>query len=162
MQDQLQKAITLAKKTGDRLIVFDPTNTELTYVVMTIDDYERMVDKKSEVKGLTEDELLDKINRDIANWKSEQDYNENINTGLIKETIKESLINREKIGNLDNFSQGGYISGAANLVEKPPVLVKEDKIAEEAKNKWSIPSTRKRNAEEIIDEDTQYLEEITF
>ena len=35
---------------------------------------------------------------------------------------------------------------------------------EEARNKWSIPSTRKRNAEEIVDEDedTQYLEEVKF
>jgi phosphoribosylaminoimidazole-succinocarboxamide synthase len=27
------------------------------------------------VRGLTEDQLLDKINRDIAIWKSEQDFN---------------------------------------------------------------------------------------
>ena len=65
MQEQLQKAIILAKKTGDRLIIFDPANVDLTYVVMPLEHYERLVIKKSEVKGLTEQELLDKINRDI-------------------------------------------------------------------------------------------------
>jgi hypothetical protein len=158
MQDQLQKAIKLAKKTGDRLIVFDPNHTDLTYVVMTIDDYERMVEKRSEVKGLTEQELIDKINRDIAIWKSDQDYNENIDTDHIRSVLKERFSFNKK--------QGGYYSGATNKIEQAPVSFEaettEKEIKNDGRNKWSIPPTRKRNAEEIIDEDTQYLEEITF
>jgi len=75
MNKQLRKAINLAKKTGDRLIVYDSSNQEDTFVVMLLDEYEKMVTTRSEVRGLTEDELLDKINRDIAIWKSEQVFN---------------------------------------------------------------------------------------
>ena len=171
MQDQLQKAIKLAKKTGDRLIVFDPANTELTYVVMTLDDYERIVVKKSEVRGLTEDELLDKINRDIAIWKSEQDFGDDIDVGYVRAAIKEQFANANREKTL-NKSQGGYFSGVTDPVREAPFSViaemseeKDKEVKTEGpKNKWSIPPTRKRNAEEILDEDenTQYLEEITF
>ena len=168
MQDQLQKAIKLAKKTGDRLIVFDPSNTNLAYVVMTLEEYERLVVKKSEVKDLTEDELLDKINRDIAIWKSEQDFSDDINTECFRTAIKEQFAStREKAV---NKPQGGYFSGVTNPEREAPFSVlnnfddpREVKM-EETRNKWSIPSTRKRNAEEIVDEDedTQYLEEVKF
>ena len=64
--NQLQKAINLVKKTGDRLIVFDKAESGNPFVVMSIDEYEKLVIGRSEVRGLTENELLDKINRDIA------------------------------------------------------------------------------------------------
>lgn len=116
MQEQLQKAIKLAKKTGDRLIVFDPNNADLAYVVMTLEDYERLMVKKSEVKGLTEDELLDKINRDIAIWKSEQDFSDEIDTGYVKTAIKEQFANIiDNRGKTVNKPQGGYFSGVTNL-----------------------------------------------
>ena len=73
----MQKLIRLSKKTGDRLIVFDDNNPEDSFVLMGVNDYEKLVIQKSEVRGLTEDELLDKINRDIAIWKSENDFREN-------------------------------------------------------------------------------------
>lgn len=58
MQNQLQKAIDLVKKTGDRLLVFDSAKPDNVYVVMNLKDYENLVLGKSEVRGLTEDELL--------------------------------------------------------------------------------------------------------
>ncbi len=62
MQDnQLQRAIDLTKKTGDRLIVFDKADSESPYVVMSLDEYEKLAVGHSEVRGLTENELLDKI-----------------------------------------------------------------------------------------------------
>ena len=39
MQDQLAKAINLAKKTGDRLIVFDSAKPDSVFVVMSLKDY---------------------------------------------------------------------------------------------------------------------------
>ena len=61
MQDQLQKAINLVKKTGDKLIVYDSSKPDNTFVILALKDYENLVLGKSEVRGLTEDELLDKI-----------------------------------------------------------------------------------------------------
>lgn len=132
MQDQLQKAINLAKKTGDRLIVFDSSKPDNVFVVLSLKDYENLILGKSEVRGLTEDELLDKINRDIAIWKSDQAEAENIDA--IPDYFKELPAEEEA----------------------------SEKAIKRAGKSWSIPSRRKINAEEIIEEDRQYLEELAF
>ena len=67
-----KKVTEIIRKTGDKLLILDE-NDNPGYVIMSISDYERLILGKSEVKGLTEDEFLDKINRDIAIWKSSQD-----------------------------------------------------------------------------------------
>lgn len=63
----LNKIIELAKKTGDRCIVWDKVSGE-AFVVMPFSDYEYMVLQNSTAK-LSQEELLDKINRDISLWK---------------------------------------------------------------------------------------------
>jgi hypothetical protein len=134
MYNQLQKAIDLVKKTGDRLMVFDSANPENIYVVMSLKDYENLILGKSEVRGLTEDELLDKINRDIAIWKSDQDF-------------QEKLAEFKQTGgfDFDNFNKIDY---------------KERKTS--PASIWSIPKKIKEGAEEVIEEDRQYLEDINF
>jgi len=72
MHNSLHKVFELINKTGDRCIVLSPDFND-AYAVMSLDEYERMVFRASEVATLTEDELLDKINRDIAVWKSQQE-----------------------------------------------------------------------------------------
>ena len=42
-------------------------------VALSIDDYENIVLKNSLVKDLSEEELLNKINKDIAIWKANQE-----------------------------------------------------------------------------------------
>jgi hypothetical protein len=135
MQDQLQKAINLVKKTGDKLIVFDSAKPDNTFVILALKDYENLVLGKSEVRGLTEDELLDKINRDIAIWKSEQ-------------TLEKDM---------DNVL--GHIS---ELPKNEEPQEAREKMIRKFNKSWSIPSTRKKNAEEIIEEDRQYLEDLAF
>lgn len=68
----LESIIRLIKKTGDRCVVVNPVDNS-SYVVMNLEEYEKLVLGKSEVRGLTEDELLDKINRDIAIWRASQE-----------------------------------------------------------------------------------------
>lgn len=154
MQNQLQKAINLAKKTGDRLIVYDMSQNSEAYVVMGLDDYEKLATGHNEVKSLTEDELLDKINRDIAVWKNGQ-YNKEeaaedktetedsfdfVNPGLFSENIEaEDLSEEDFDGNNYEYSEkSGH-----------------------KKHQWGIPQERKVAADEL-DEDTQYLEEVKF
>lgn len=69
MNNPLNKIINLAKRTGDRVIVTDTEGSE-AFVVMNLDEYEKMIGAKDEIRDLSEDELLSKINRDIAIWKS--------------------------------------------------------------------------------------------
>lgn len=69
------KLVNLLKKTGDKAIILDESG-EPGYVIMTVADYEELILGKSGVSGLTEVELLDKINRDIAVWKDSQELRE--------------------------------------------------------------------------------------
>lgn len=68
----LKRVFDLINKTGDRCIILSPDSDE-AYAVMSLAEYERLALGRSQVSGLTEDELLDKINRDIAIWKSQQE-----------------------------------------------------------------------------------------
>lgn len=71
---QLQRVINLIKKTGDKALILDE-NGNPSYVIMSVFDYESLILGKSEVRGLTEEELLAKINREIAIWKQNQEQN---------------------------------------------------------------------------------------
>lgn len=183
MSIQLNKALKLAKKTGDRLIVFESPESENAYVVMDLGQYEDLVDcalsecgdececdcghdhdyeheeeidqnvdddlgddlsaealaeegfepehfdYANEVRNLTEEELLDKINRDIALWKESQ-----------KEILDE-----------ESTSEG-------------PENTQHDDSESEIRNKskWAIRNDVKENADEIIEEDRHYLEEVKY
>jgi len=120
------------------LIVFDNVRSEDPFVVMNLDEYEKLSLGRSEIRGLTENELLDKINRDIAIWKSEQ------TTGPFEvENTENDFKNRE------------------NIVPEE-VLDKEFPEQEKKRKQWSIRNDIKEGAEEIIEEDRQYLEEVSF
>lgn len=68
----IQKAFELIKKFGDRCIIIDnPSNH--AYVVMTLEEYESLMGKHEEISQLTEKEFLDRINREIAIWKTVQE-----------------------------------------------------------------------------------------
>ena len=155
MQTQLQKAIDLVKKTGDRLLVFDSAKSDNVYVVMNLKDYENLVLGKSEVRGLTEDELLDKINRDIAIWKSEQDFEVSNYPELAKNKqfdkldFKNDEIDFEPKED-DEFDFEDI--DVSNFESKKKNLGKA----------WSIPKGVKEGAEEVIEEDRQYLEDVRF
>ncbi len=72
MDHALNKVFNLINKTGDRCVVLSQESDD-AYVVMSLMEYERMALGRADVSELSEDELLDKINRDIAVWKSQQD-----------------------------------------------------------------------------------------
>ena len=66
-----QKITSLIKKTGDKLLILDEKG-DPGYIMMSLSAYNGLILAKSDVGGLTEDEFLDKINRDIAIWKDNQ------------------------------------------------------------------------------------------
>jgi len=100
--EQLKKILNLIKKTGDRVVIFDASAPDDSYVVMGLDSYvqvagtpveNREVIKESapkleenivvpepdfkapegKSKNLTEEDLTDKINREISMWKNRDD-----------------------------------------------------------------------------------------
>jgi hypothetical protein len=84
MSDRLDRILNLSKKTGDTVIVHDPSS-EHDLVVLPFDQYEDLVAAEHPslsgdyddylLEEMSERELIDKINRDIAIWRSYQELN---------------------------------------------------------------------------------------
>ncbi|MFZ4648322.1 MAG: hypothetical protein ACOYMB_01655 [Patescibacteria group bacterium] len=124
MDENFQRIIRLIKKTGDKMVFFDSQQPENSFVVLSLEAYERELNGdnlKSETPvkplGLTEGGLTDKINRDLAEWKNQE------NTPYLDEETE---------------------IGSQFFSQSPP------KSSEKAKN-WQIPGAIKQAAEEIIE-----------
>ena len=59
MSKQLKQVINLSKKTGDRIIVFDNSEPEDSFVVMTLEQYEKLINLSN--NNLTDKKIIDKI-----------------------------------------------------------------------------------------------------
>lgn len=164
--NQLQKALNLSKKTGDRIIVFDNSESQNPYVVMGLDEYEKIIVGHSEVRGLTENELLDKINRDIAIWKTDneiKDFNSD-SEGNFK-GINKIIESNEDGDSNDSHKENEYIKDIYKDDFSSPGLKEMQKEIVKKRRNWSIPTNRKVTVDEEAgdaEEDRQYLEEISF
>lgn len=181
MSNELKRIINLARKTGDRIIVVDSSSPFVRpYVVMDLDSYEKLTAGSSRVKGLTEDELLDKINGDIAVWKNAQE-NEKEESQNIPITSKMSDKGKRSCDRPENrFVPEDYYDDDEEdededyLEDEIEDIYRQDfsspglkSIERErrergGKRRWQIPSERKNAAEEIVEEDRHYLEEVPF
>jgi len=101
MDTQFKRIIKLIRKTGDKLVVFDSREPENAYAIMNLDEYEKINENKKDLRGLTEDEMIDKINRDIALWKNEADNDENIDNND-KELLNEEEEKPKKSWSIPN------------------------------------------------------------
>jgi hypothetical protein len=71
MQEQLKKAIKLAKLSGGSVIMFNPKEPQDTFVLLDLKTYENYLTKQTKEKNnLTDEDLADKINREISLWKN--------------------------------------------------------------------------------------------
>jgi len=75
---QLNKVLNLVKRTGDKMIILD-NETDNAMVMMDIEAYEKILSNQSSLEDLNEEQLLERINRDISIWRS---YNEKENEAL--------------------------------------------------------------------------------
>jgi len=79
--EQLKKILNLIKKTGDRVIIFDSSAPDDSYVIMNFDAYaggsnqpiqSKNAGNPESAESLTEEDLTDKINREISVWKNRE------------------------------------------------------------------------------------------
>ena len=71
MNNEFRKVLDLIKRTNDKLVFYDAVS-DSSFVILPLAEYEKLLTQEMKVSGLTEQELLDKINRYIALWRSEQ------------------------------------------------------------------------------------------
>lgn len=145
MNSQLEKAIRLAKKTGDKLIIIDEVD-DISLAIMGLSEYEALVDKNSlnnpeniDIKSLTEEELLDKINRDIVMWQ-EKNKDKELEDDFLSAEEEDNSGEEE---NSDEEENMYYYEEA----EKDAPVVGEKE--EENRNGWQISSDIKNRAEKI-------------
>ena len=137
----MDKVLELAAKTGDKVIVLSDHHDP--YVIMTVKEYEALLHGPSSVKELTEDELLDKINRDIAVWKASRDDLDDYSLDQFKvETLRKKETAEGLVENLvvDPDQSGGNQSKEehsrkADKKEEKPVV---DNITVEEDDKYYI------------------------
>lgn len=74
LPEKWDKVLNLAKSTGEHCVIFD-SNSDEAFVLMKLEEYENLAKKTDRRQGLTEDELLDRINQDIELWQAENQLN---------------------------------------------------------------------------------------
>lgn len=90
--EQLKKILRLIKQTRDRVVIFDGSAPDDSYVLMDLDSYAAGIEKASapeperhatpektdlspdleKKQNLTDEDLTDKINREISLWKNKE------------------------------------------------------------------------------------------
>jgi hypothetical protein len=98
---------------------------------------------------LTEEELLDKINKDIAIWKSDESAEENEmeidNLENIEDKNDDYEGEEESLYYYNNQEEKAEVSDKEHLADSGFFNYKE----ENSKGSWKIPAERKAAAEEI-------------
>lgn len=109
MKNDLERLINLSRRTGDRLIIHDPTK-DADVVLMPIAEYEDILDKMEnknnfrypDVRELSSSEMLDRINRDIAVWRADKEMEERC---AREDKLQEELFTQ---GPFDPFQEVDY------------------------------------------------------
>ena len=82
MSKQLKQVIKLSQQTGDRVIVFDNSAPEESFVLMTLDQYQDLINSDS--NSLTEKKIVDNIGSN--NEKSKKNNNWSISSQVKEES----------------------------------------------------------------------------
>ena len=73
MQDIFERLFNLIKKTGDKVVFYD-SSKGAAYVMMRLEDYEKIATNGNREINLTDyraTDKIEKINQDIALWREE-------------------------------------------------------------------------------------------
>ncbi|MFA5128929.1 MAG: hypothetical protein WC445_03090 [Patescibacteria group bacterium] len=73
MKEIFERLFSLIKKTGDKVVFYDSAKGD-AYVMMKMEDYEKLAEKGPVAEDLTNfraPDKIEKINQDIAMWREE-------------------------------------------------------------------------------------------
>lgn len=143
---QINRVIKLVRRTGDKAVIMD-NESDSVMMLMDLDAYEKILENSNGVETLTEEELMDRINRDVAVWRA---YND-------KER-SEKLVDEEIV------EQKPAVKSAPIMEEKRPVLAKNTGFAPvEDRGLNSTPILPEDSASDILAEEEEekfYLEPV--
>lgn len=72
MESGFKKLIELVQHWGERCVIVNERGEPVS-VLLSVSDFERLLGNRESIQELSEQELLEKINRDIALWRSAQE-----------------------------------------------------------------------------------------
>lgn len=184
--DKIKRAVDLVKRTGDKIFLFEDENSD-GVVIMSLDEYEKMIDSldsqaqnpaskdhnSQEIGNLTEDELIDRINRNIAAWQSQNQ--DQLDEYKIIESFLGDMEDEEEEPEEDNlyyYGEENFLTPATSETEEEEkgqeeeeseaTLQEEEQPEQESRqpqeeegegdkrgSNWEIPVNIKRNAEEV-------------
>lgn len=96
---QLNRIIKLIKRTGEKTVILD-NESDAVMMLMDLGMYEKMLDRSQGVEKLTEEELLEKINRDVAIWRASNEDKEEVelyDEVMEKHQEKAAIIERKEV-----------------------------------------------------------------
>lgn len=131
---QLDRVMRILARTGDRCMVFDRQN-DVGVMVMNLDEYEKFLNGGQDVSDLSEGDMLEKINRDIAVWRenhaSEEGKSDVFDWDFEKkEEPKIDFLEPEEEGE-DSFAQADFeAEKPLDLAENEPNLEVEKPLTE--------------------------------
>ncbi|MEI7620613.1 MAG: hypothetical protein WCJ57_03540 [Candidatus Falkowbacteria bacterium] len=118
MSNKLQKVMRLARKTGDRIVVFDNNEPDNSFVVMPLEEYEEIMglsDQNGENSNLTEEKIVDRMENSGQGKIVKNDHN------FHKENIYSSgQILKDRYKGNNNWSIPKSVKEAAVDIEGEP------------------------------------------
>lgn len=88
---QIDRVIKLVRRTGDKVVLMD-NESDAVMMLMELGSYEKMLANSESVEKLSEEELMEKINRDVAVWRA---YNDQERLETFDAILEKSPISRE-------------------------------------------------------------------
>ncbi|MCF7795104.1 hypothetical protein K9M50_01990 [Patescibacteria group bacterium] len=148
MNNDLLKLLSLSQENNDRLVIYNPENPEKSWVAVSLEDYQRLVNEdktvdKNEDKGeLTAEDSGDKINPVIDNEDNEKQIEkEDYNKGNKEEDTNDDISEEEL----------NSVSGNREVYTDPSMPTSVKDVLENKKEKWQIPRQVKKSATEVIE-----------
>ena len=123
--NQLNRLLQLINRTGDRLVVLD-RETDATVVMMEVEEYEKLLNGGPRLEDMSEADILDKINREVAVWREKNLANE------ASAALEDDLEDLAPVSGVDTTetieNEPKYVENLANISQKEEKKEVEESI----------------------------------
>lgn len=152
MPNSLKKIINLVKKSKERVILFDDSDFNDGVVVLTLDEYQKIKGKnkgkdkgKVENKALTENNVIDSINKDIAILAEKgKEQSDSLVEWFYNNFYTQDVFNDDN-GDFDEYENLYYYNDNESFTHFS--IEQDDNDVNKDKNVWNIPVDIKEGAE---------------